>query len=115
MVSILIVWAGPVHQIQVHVVGSQALQRHVQILFNAAVKCTPNLARDEQVFTLYDAFLDRILDRFADFIFILIAECTIDVAGSISANVIASYSGRTILPIARLDSMIDSLLDLSFR
>jgi hypothetical protein len=87
----------PVHEVKVHVWCLEHVQALLQSLFCASVECAPKLACNEQLLALHDTARDDILKCFTDLIFILVAECTIDVS------------------ITTLNCMHNSLLDLTRR
>lgn len=67
----------------------------MKTLFSASVECAPKLAGNEQVFALHDTTRDDILESLADLVLVLVAERAVNV------------------PVAALDSVNDSLLDLT--
>jgi hypothetical protein len=70
----------PVHQVEIDVWCLEHVQALLQTLFCARVECAPQLAGDEQLLALHDAARDDILERLAHFVFVLVAECAVDVS-----------------------------------
>jgi hypothetical protein len=87
----------PMNKIKVHVRSLKHVQALLQSFFGASVECAPELAGNEELFTLHDTARNDILECFTDFILVLVAECAVDVS------------------VARLNGMHNSFLHLSRR
>lgn len=87
----------PVHQVQINVRRFQHVQALLQTLFGARVECAPELAGDEEVFSLDNASRDDILEGVSHLVLVLVAEGAVNV------------------PVAALNGMHNSLLDFTWR
>jgi hypothetical protein len=70
----------PVNQIEIDIWRLQHVQTLLQTLFCARVECAPQLAGDEELLALHDATRDDVLERFAHFILVLVAESTVNMS-----------------------------------
>jgi len=78
----LTIWVhahGPVHQVQIHVIETQTLERDIQSLLDSCVVGTPQLRGDEYLLTLHQAGLKGLLEGSAYFILIAVAVSCVDV------------------------------------
>ena len=87
----------PVHEVEVDVGCLQQIQALLKTLLSTSVECAPELAGDEQVLALHDAARDDILKSLTNLVLILVAVGAVNV------------------PVAALNGVDNSLLDLSRR
>lgn len=62
------------HKIQIHILQPQTLQTHIQILLRARMVRTPQLSRDEDIFSLYPAG-ESFFETLSYFVFVAVAVC----------------------------------------
>ena len=85
----------PVYKEQVNVRCFQKVQTLLQTLLDTGVECAPELAGNEEIFSLHNPPRNDILEGIANLVLILVAEGTVNV------------------PVAALNGMDDSLLDFT--
>lgn len=80
MIAMRVHGDGPMHQIGIDIVEPEAVQRLLQRLVDARVVGAPQLRGDEDLGSRHVTAGDGGCDACADFVFVAVAVCGIDVA-----------------------------------